>query len=153
MSEASITLTQTAFAQLPPAAKAAILGLFSNDKASPEAGSLFAAEPKDDEEGLTVLSEAEAGTFLNNCNDKTRRILGLIVERDGRFMMSDIVKQTGNSPSELRGAWAGLTKRVRTVSRTPDATLIAWFRQGSDWRGVVASKTTASMRVALEQRA
>lgn len=153
MPEASIVLTQTAFARLPAAARTAILGLFSDEMTPPDAASPSDAEPKDDEEGLTVLSEAEAGTFLNNCNDKTRTILGLIVERDGRFMLSDIVKQTGNSPSELRGAWAGLTKRVRTVSKMPDATLIAWFRQGSDWRGVVASKTTASMRVALEQRA
>lgn len=100
------------------------------------------------EEGAK-LSVAEAKTFLNNCSEKTTFILSQIVDRDGDFMMSDIARVLHCSSSELRGAWAGITKRVRTITGDPQAKLISWFKRGKDWHGVVPAETIESMRIAL----
>jgi len=107
----------------------------------------------DDEEGVAKLSLSDAKVFLNNCNDRSIAILTDIVARDGRFFLSDIGKLLNRTPDQLRGAWAGLTKRVRTVTKDPEAVLFNWYRSGDDdWRGVMGSQTVASMRVALAER-
>ncbi len=107
----------------------------------------------DDEEGIAQLSGADAKHFLNNCSDKSIAILTDIVNRDGRFLMSDIMRLLNSTPDQLRGAWAGLTKRVRTITKDPEAMLLNWYKSGDDdWRGVMASQTVASMRTALSER-
>lgn len=107
----------------------------------------------DDEAGVAQLSLSDAKVFLNNCNDKSIAILTDIVGRDGRFFLSDIQKLLNRTPDQLRGAWAGLTKRVRTVTKNPEAVLLNWYRSGNDgWRGVMGSQTVSSMRVALAER-
>ena len=104
------------------------------------------------ESGLVEFGVAEAKTFLNNCSEKTTAILQQIIDSDGSFMMSEIARAHGATRGELRGAWAGLTKRTRTITQIRDAKLINWFRQGKDWRGVMAAKTVAAMRSALAER-
>lgn len=105
-----------------------------------------------DEKGLAKLDVPEAKLFLNNCSEKTTSILQEIVNRNGDFMMSAIATLVGSEMGQLRGAWAGLTKRVRTITKDPEASLLNWFKQGGDWRGIMAARTVASMRVALNER-
>ena len=108
---------------------------------------------EDDEDGLAQLSLTDAKLYLNNCSEKSMKILTDIVARNGRFLMSDIMRLLNHTPDQLRGAWAGLTKRVRTITKDPEAVLLNWYRQGAeDWRGVMASQTVASMRAALAER-
>ncbi|MBN8805482.1 MAG: hypothetical protein BGO58_12850 [Sphingopyxis sp. 65-8] len=107
----------------------------------------------DDEEGLAKLSVADAKHFLNNCSEKSVAILHEIVSRDGRFLMTDITRLLDTTPDQLRGAWAGLTKRVRTITKNPEAVLLNWYKSGdNDWRVVMASQTVNSMRTALSER-
>jgi hypothetical protein len=105
-----------------------------------------------DEKGLARLDVAEAKLFLNKCSEKTTSILQEIINRDGHFMMSAIAQVVGTSAGELRGAWSGLTKRVRTITKNPNASLLNWFKQGEDWQGIMAAQTVASMRIALRER-
>lgn len=99
-----------------------------------------------------MLNVQDAKLFLNDCSTKTRQILQAIVDRDGDFMSSDITALIGREMVDLRGAWAGLTKRVRTVTKNPEAKLLNWFKQGDDWHGIMAAQTIASMRIALAER-
>lgn len=150
MTNTSIVLSRDEFRNLPEVARAAILALFDGQPSRGIEGGAAAAN--EEENGLARLDEKDAKEFLNTCRDKTREILKLIVDNDGRVLLSQVCFQFENTPDQLKGAWSGLTKRVRTVTRRDDAKLINWFRQGDDWRGVMAHKTVASMRVALEAR-
>lgn len=110
--------------------------------------------PSSDGESATVLlSETEAREYLNNCSPASIEILKEMIARDGDFLMSDIVKLTGKSTLQLRGAFAGFTKRARTISHDPDAKLISWLKTDcGDWQGTIPGQTVASMRKALEGR-
>lgn len=104
-----------------------------------------------EEEGIAILSEGEARQFLNNCSERSLSILSFIVASSGRFRSTDVAALLGTTTDQLRGAWAGLTKRVRTITKDPDAQLLNWFRSSDgEWRGVMAARTVASMRTALE---
>lgn len=152
MTQTAITITAEAFGTLPASAQTAILSLFGSKRAgAPEAKPENAID--ENEKGLALLDETDAKLFLNNCSEKTRGILKLIVENDGRFLLSQVLQHTDSTPDQLRGAWSGLTKRVRKVTGDGNASLLNWFRTGDDWRVVMAKKTTGSMRIALQQRA
>lgn len=105
-----------------------------------------------DETGVAALNVQEAKLFLNNCSAKSRHILQAIVDRNGDLMGSDITALVGGDLANLRGAWAGLTKRLRTVTKDPEAKLLNWFKQGDDWHVIMAAQTVASMRLALAER-
>jgi hypothetical protein len=154
MSEMSITIPVSAFQALDEQSQIAIMNLITTEFGV--SATSFVHEPNVDAgtgKGLTKLDVAEARIFLNKCSEKTTRILQEIVKADGKFLASDIAALFGASIGELRGAWSGLTKRVRTVTNNPDAVLLNWFRQGEhDWQGIMAAQTVASMRVALSER-
>jgi hypothetical protein len=103
--------------------------------------------------GLAMLDVTEAKYFLNKCNDKSIRILNEIVKRNGDFLASEIAQTFGSTTAELRGVWAGLTKRVRTVTKDPEAHILRWFKQGDNgWHATMAKETVVSMRIALSER-
>lgn len=154
MDEPSIIIPASAYKSFEPSVQRAIMGYFvlNFDDAS-NATTGGSDTPRRDEQGLARLSVADAKLFLNKCSDKTTAILQEIINRDGVFMASDIASFLQTDTAHLRGAWAGLTKRVRTITKNDEASLINWFKEGGDWRGTVAAQTVASMRVALEERA
>ncbi|MBZ9727194.1 hypothetical protein LB554_24935 [Mesorhizobium sp. CO1-1-11] len=154
MAEASIIIPVSAYKAFDPSVQSAIMtyiiGQFGGPL--PVSGSGAVLESSD-EKGLARLDVPEAKLFLNNCSEKSTSILQEIVNRNGDFMASEIANLVGTSIGELRGAWSGLTKRVRTISKNPEAKLLNWFKHGdSDWRGIMAAQTVASMRVALNER-
>ena len=154
MNEPSITIPASAYKGFEPAVQRAIMAFFLSDFGGAATEGSVAPIPEGrDEQGLARLSVADAKLFLNNCSEKTTSILREIVARDGDFMASEIAKFVGTEIGQLRGAWAGLTKRVRTITKDGEATLINWFKQGDDWHGIIAAQTIASMRVALDERA
>ena len=154
MTEPSITIPASAYKAFEPAVQRAIMAFFLSEFGgtmfhSPDA---FIPEGRD-EQGLSRLTVADAKLFLNNCSEKTTSILQQIVDRDGDFTASAIAAFVGTDIGQLRGAWAGLTKRVRTITKDSEASLINWFKQGEDWCGIIAAQTVVSMRVALDERA
>lgn len=102
--------------------------------------------------GLAALTEAQAHEFLNNCSERTIKVIRLILAADGPFMMSDVASAMRSNNSQLRAAWAGLTKRTRTVTGVADAKLIAWRKIGNDWQGSLEARTIESLRAALNER-
>lgn len=154
MTDFSIVIPVAAYREFDPSVRRAIMSYVMNELGA------TTAKPTDqstdqgrDDQGLAKLEVADAKAFLNNCSDKTIAILREIVGRDGYFLSSEIATSMGTSTGELRGAWSGLTKRVRTITKDADAQLLGWFKQGdSDWQGVMAAKTLASMRIALNER-
>ena len=99
------------------------------------------------------LSPAQAKDYLNNCSEVSVLILADMVKREGSFRMSDIASLTGKSTLQLRGAFSGLTKRVRTISGDSEAKLIDWLKTNDgDWHGTLNPRTVESFRVALKGR-
>ena len=154
MSEFSITIPVSAYQTFEPNVQQAIMAYVAS-----QLGTSFNSEADRpvaegrDEKGLAKLDVSEAKVFLNKCSEKTTLILQEIVNRDGDFHASAIAAIVGTSIGELRGAWSGLTKRVRTVTKDPAASLLNWFKLGEeDWHGIMAAQTVASMRIALAER-
>jgi hypothetical protein len=154
MSEFSITIPASAYKAFEPDVQQALMAYVAS-QLGVSIGSTAASPVAEgrDEKGLARLDVPEAKVFLNKCSEKTTLILQEIVNRNGDFMASAIAGIVGTSIGELRGAWSGLTKRVRTVTKDPEASLLNWFKQGDeDWHGIMAAQTVASMRVALAER-
>ena len=154
MAELSITIPISAYKTFDPTVQNAILAFIVNQLGGPSAvqHSTPIVEGRD-EQGLAKLDVREAKLFLNNCSEKTTAILQEIVIHDGDCLASGIHKLFGTKDGELRGAWSGLTKRVRTIKNDADAILLGWFKQGDDWRCIMAAQTVVSMRIALSERA
>lgn len=154
MTEFSITIPASAYKAFEPNVQQALMA-YVTSQLGVSIGSDAASPVSEgrDEKGLAKLDVPEAKVFLNKCSEKTTLILQEIVNRDGDFMASAIAGIVGTSIGELRGAWSGLTKRVRTVTKDPEASLLNWFKQGDeDWHGIMAAQTVVSMRVALAER-
>lgn len=153
MNEFSITMPISALKAFTPAVQSEIMAYvvcqFEGSIATPAPAPVADAGSQ---KGLAQLDVSEAKLFLNKCSERSTSILQEIVHRDGDLMASMIHKLFGTRPGELRGAWSGLTKRVRTIKKDPEAVLLRWFRQGDDWRMVMAAQTVASMRIALSER-
>ncbi|MFL6856656.1 MAG: hypothetical protein ACJ8EB_01975 [Allosphingosinicella sp.] len=86
---------------------------------------------------------------------KTLRILRFIAENDTpEFYLDAAVKAVPHAKSymDLKGAWAGLTRRTRKLLGDPEALLIHWSEaydaEGNwvDWVGAVSKMTHASLR-------
>ena len=154
MSEFSIVIPASAYKTFDPPVQQAIMAyVVSQLGGEVSIGAVDSAVEGRNEKGLAKLDVAEAKLFLNKCSEKTTLILQEIVNRDGDFMTSAIAELVGSTTGELRGAWSGLTKRVRTITKDAEAHLLNWFKQGDeDWRGIMAAQTVASMRIALAER-
>lgn len=154
MSEFSITIPASAYKTFGiPVQQALMAYVVSQLGVSGSVGQDESASDGRNEKGLAKLDVAEAKLFLNKCSEKTTLILQEIVNRDGDFLASAIAALVGSTTGELRGAWSGLTKRVRTITKDPEASLLNWYKQGDDdWRAIMAAQTVASMRIALAER-
>ena len=153
MTELSITIPISAYKAFPPSVQHTIMAFVIEQFGGPYALPLDSPVTEDrDDKGLAKLDAREAKLFLNNCSERTTMILQEIVNHNGNCMVSAIHRLFGTTDGELRGAWSGLTKRVRTITKDPEASLLGWFKQGDDWRVVMAAQTVASMRIALSER-
>ena len=153
MHEISITIPASIFKTFPPEVKNAILSRLTEDFRLSENVSGTPENARGNETAdLAQLEIHQAKAFLNNCSDKSIAILQDIVDQNGEFLMSFFAKKYDVSFSGLRGAWGGLTKRTRTITKDPKAKFIEWFKVEDDWRGLVSQQTIKSMRAALEQR-
>jgi len=133
-------------ASLSASARAEVLGLVGlPDVGDGSDGALGDA-------AATVLTETQAQRFLNNCSERTIKLLRIITAGDGSFLISDAASAMRSSNRELRAAWAGLTKRTRTVTGDKQATLISWAKVGKDeWRGTLEPRTFSALKAALSQ--
>ena len=139
-------LSASDVASLSAAARAEVLALLGLDGAEDGADGGLA------DGAATVLTEVQAQRFLNNCSERTIKLLRIITAGDGTFLISDAASATRSSNRELRAAWAGLTKRTRTVTGDKEATLISWAKVGKDeWRGTLEPRTFSALKAALSQ--
>ena len=94
-----------------------------------------------------------ARAFLQGCGEKTTRVLELIVEAGETFSLRDVEGKMGVEPSALRGVWAGLTKRVHTITGDPDSYLIYWGdeTEDGDWNARLMPVTREAFRRALAE--
>ena len=139
-------LSASDVASLSTAARAEVLALlgFGDETGGPGGSQADGA--------ATALTEAQAQQFLNNCSERTIKLLRIITAGDGTFFISDAASAMRSSNRELRAAWAGLTKRTRTVTGDKDATLIVWAKVGKDeWRGTIEPRTFRALKAALQQ--
>jgi hypothetical protein len=98
---------------------------------------------------LAELDEPTARLFLSGCGAKTKRVLELIIKQDGTFYLRALERSARSTTIGLSGVWTGLTKRTRTMTGDPDATLIGWQRRGDDYEGWLSQKTCQSFKLAL----
>jgi hypothetical protein len=109
-------------------------------------------ESNPDEEGLPELSVADAKRFLNNCGEKTTKVLRFIVAKQGRFNASDLHR---HMKGDVRGVWTGLTRRLRSMTGDSDARLLNWFYNAgeNEWRAVMARGMVTSFEAAFREHA
>lgn len=100
--------------------------------------------------GPVDLTVKDAERFLENCSPKTISVLKQIVARDGRFLLPDIAAALRVGQGALGGVWGGLTKRTRTITKEPDASLIDWKWTGGKWQGRLSPGTTVALEKALQ---
>lgn len=129
-----------------------LAGLSSEARAE-VAGALFpATAPEDEWEATTVrLTPAEADEFVENCGDKSRTILQLLVESDGELSHRAVRDHFGETAAQLKSAWGGLTKRAGTIAKQKSAALVEWNEVGGEWIAYMHPITVASLRAALEK--
>ncbi len=124
-----ITLSPSSVGNLCPECKAMLAGKLGFDQVRAPSG----AEPAEEENyEYAELGLQAARAFLLGCNAKTQLALQLIVASGGSFSIHDLERQMNVGRGSLRGLWGGLTKRIRTITGDPDASLIEWGDQADD---------------------
>ena len=144
-----ITLSAETIKLLSPACKAELAAHLGFDSA-PTPNPFMLDES---EEEFAELGIQAARAFLQGCGEKTILAIGLIVESGDSFSIAKIAADMGVDAASLRGVWAGLTKRVRTITGDPEAALIAWEPQSEDddYIGRMMPVTREAFRRALAE--
>lgn len=105
-----------------------------------------------DEDAPPDLSFTQAKKLLEGCRDKTKATLRAVFSKsEPSFVLGEIAEEMKSEKGALGGAWAGITKRTRTVLGDKDASLFAWEwdDERDDWTGSTSEMTYHSMRQAL----
>jgi len=79
-------------------------------------------------EGPTDLPSLQAGRLVRGLSGKSRSVLKAILEHSDSsngFWCEDLASELRVDISDLTGVWSGLTRRIRTVTGSPDAYLIS----------------------------
>ena len=144
-----ITLRAETVRLLSPACKAEIAAHLGFD-AAPSIQSVLLNQ---DDGEYAELGIQAARAFLQGCGEKTTQALALIVEAGESFSMRELESKMKVGQGELRGVWAGLTKRVRTITGDDEAELIAWGEQSKDgdWQARLMPVTREAFRRALSE--
>lgn len=87
-----------------------------------------------EDEHFAELSPGQARDFYNGCGVKTKTAIATIAASPSRnFQVADVARAIGVKPSELRGVWGGLTRRLQTVTGDGEAYLIDWNRGSPEY--------------------
>jgi len=79
-------------------------------------------------EGPTDLPSLQAGRLVRGLSGKSRSVLKAILEHSDSsngFWCEDLASELRVDISDLTGVWSWLTRRIRTVTGSPDAYLIS----------------------------
>lgn len=108
---------------------------------------------EDDKGEYAELGIQAARAFVQGCGEKTTQVLGLIVAAGETFTIHQLEDQMKVGRGALRGVWAGLTKRVRTITGDPEAALILWGEENDngDYVGQLMHVTREAFRRALAE--
>lgn len=127
-------------------------GLNLSDLSATEEEAAVAVEPVEEWE-LPDLSAAQARKLVTNVSDRVRATFRFVAEApESGFTTREVAKVLGDhDPRALRGVWAGITRRLRSVLDDEDARLFQWDEVESEetWRGRVSPTTHRSLRKVL----
>jgi hypothetical protein len=152
MSDTSIIISATAFRSFSQATKAEILGRLGvyEPQSLPSSG--------DAENGPADLSTAQARKLISGTGERTTIALRAIARNGPRFRSTHVAEALGDTDlGTLRGVWAAITRRTRTVLSDPQADLIWWEEEGIsddkgeyvDHEGRISAMTFRSLRLAF----
>jgi hypothetical protein len=131
-------LSTTTLAGMTPGTRAEILaslGIASAPAPSNSTGGgQISSTTETDDVGPASFSTVQMRKFLDGCSAKTRRVLEALAELPARFKVGDLLKKLDIEYSDLRGVLAGLTKRTRTISGDPGASLFGSIHWDDDPR-------------------
>lgn len=152
---AALVMPMSIFASLSTEAQAEIMGAMMNGAAPSTLSSPVASE-MDRDEGPAELTKALVRKLTSTMGEKTTNALRAIAEGDRRFRSSTVLNATGGADllKDLRGVWAAITRRTRTVLGDSDVDLIWWDEDGQydddgnyiDHEGEVSELTHKSLR-------
>lgn len=105
-------------------------------------------------EGPTDLSSLQAEKLVRGLSSKSRSVLKAILENsDGSngFWCEELASELEVDVTELTGVWSGLTRRIRTVTGSPEAYLIswAWDDEKQDYYGKMHTTTFKNCKKAV----
>jgi hypothetical protein len=112
------------------------------------------SENESDEGGPVEFSAPQMRKFLDGCGAKTRKVLEELANLPARFKVGDLLKKLNINYSDLRGVLAGLTKRTRTISGDPNASLFASVHWDDDPRKSISElhpRTHEALRRVLKK--
>lgn len=105
-------------------------------------------------EGPTDLSSLQAEKLVRGLSSKSRSVLKAILENSDSsngFWCEELASELEVDVTELTGVWSGLTRRIRTVTGSPDAYLIswAWDDEKQDYYGKMHTTTFKNCKKAV----
>ncbi|MBL0675197.1 MULTISPECIES: hypothetical protein [Aeromonas] len=105
-------------------------------------------------DGPTDLSSIQAEKLVKGLSPKSRTVLKAIVDSRNTtngFWCEELAEELEIDVSELTGVWSGLTRRIRTVTGSSEAYLIAWSwdEEKQDFFGSLHPITVKNCKKAL----
>lgn len=109
---------------------------------------------EENDEGPTDLSSLQAEKLVRGLSSKSRSVLKVILENSDSsngFWCEELASELEVDVTELTGVWSGLTRRIRTVTGSPDAYLIswAWDDEKQDYYGKMHTTTFKNCKKAV----
>lgn len=109
---------------------------------------------EENDEGPTDLSSLQAEKLVRGLSSKSRSVLKAILENSNSsngFWCEELASELKVDVTELTGVWSGLTRRIRTVTGSPDAYLIswAWDDEKQDYYGKMHTTTFKNCKKAV----
>jgi len=105
-------------------------------------------------EGPTDLSSLQAEKLVRGLSSKSRSVLKVILENSDSsngFWCEELASELEVDVADLTGVWSGLTRRIRTVTGSPDAYLVswAWDDERQDYYGKMHTTTFKNCKKAV----
>jgi len=105
-------------------------------------------------EGPTDLSSLQAEKLVRGLSSKSRTVLKAILENGDTlngFWCEELASELKIEVTDLTGVWSGLTRRIRTVTGSPEAYLIswAWDDERQDYYGKMHTATFNNCKKAV----
>ena len=144
-----ITLDADTIRLLSPACKAELAAHLGFEMAGPPE---YQFDEGVEGEEYAELGLQAARAFLQGCGEKTTNAIRLIVEAGETFSLRELEADMGVPVGGLRGVWAGLTKRIHTITNNDNVDLIEWIEETeNDWVARMMPVTREAFRRALAE--